>query len=63
MATELRLDIADQVARFRDHFLGKGGLKADWDATFRNWLRNSKVFGPSKPNAPTTKPRFIPVAS
>lgn len=37
-----------EVARFIDHWRGKAGkdgVKMDWDATFRNWLRNAKSFG------------------
>lgn len=27
-----------------DHFKGKGELKADWEATVRNWIRRDKTF-------------------
>lgn len=29
-----------QVEPFRDYWLAKGELRADWDATFRSWMRN-----------------------
>ncbi len=41
-------EIADQLDRFRDHWTakpGKDGLKLDWAATFRNWLRKADDFG------------------
>ncbi len=41
-------EIADQLDRFRDHWIakpGKDGLKLDWAATFRNWLRKADDFG------------------
>ncbi len=41
-------EIADQLDRFRDHWIakpGKDGRKLDWAATFRNWLRKADDFG------------------
>ena len=41
-------EIADQLDRFRDHWIakpGKHGRKLDWAATFRNWLRKADDFG------------------
>jgi len=32
-------DVAMAADRMRDWSIGDGKLKADWDATFRNWLR------------------------
>ena len=34
-----------ELPSFRDHFLGNGAVKLDWDRTFNNWLRNSVRFG------------------
>jgi hypothetical protein len=34
-----------ELAKFRDYWIavaGQKGVKRDWDATWRNWLRNSK---------------------
>lgn len=31
---------ADQVEPFLDYWLAKGEARADWDATFRSWIRN-----------------------
>lgn len=39
------LNIAAQVDAFRDYWIakpGSSGTKLDWDATFRNWVRNCK---------------------
>ena len=48
LAAELGINCDMEFQKFRDHFLGVGGPKAykrDWDATLRNWLRNSLRFG------------------
>lgn len=40
------LDLATVVARFRDHWAsvpGQRGCKLDWEATFRNWVRNERA--------------------
>jgi len=39
------LVIAESVDRFRDYWIakpGEAGVKLDWDATFRNWIRNER---------------------
>jgi hypothetical protein len=39
------LDIALESASFRDYWTakpGQDGLKLDWDATFRNWIRRAR---------------------
>lgn len=44
LAKELGLNCEMEFQKFRDHFLGapgQRGLKLDWDATLRNWLRTS----------------------
>ncbi|GAA0535103.1 hypothetical protein [Pigmentiphaga daeguensis] len=38
-------DVRRQAEAFRDHWVavpGKAGLKLDWDATWRNWVRNER---------------------
>ncbi len=40
------LDVMTVIAKFRDYWLavpGGKGLKLDWDATFRNWVRGEKA--------------------
>lgn len=37
--------LVDEIDKFRDYWLaqpGKKGVKLDWSATFRNWIRNAK---------------------
>lgn len=56
------LDIAEQGEKFADHWRatpGAKGRKTDWEATWRNWIRNERV-GQAKPpqsHAPTGKPK------
>lgn len=47
LARSLGLDCDAQAEQFRDHFISKGEPRADWDASFRTWLRNAKRFGQS----------------
>ncbi|MCD9029406.1 hypothetical protein LDO26_14520 [Luteimonas sp. BDR2-5] len=40
------LDIRKEGERFRDYWIakaGKDGIKADWPATWRNWIRNANI--------------------
>ena len=54
------LSVSTQVDNFRDYWnakAGKDACKLDWDATFRNWIRNCKYGSkplptPPKPIAP-----------
>jgi uncharacterized protein YdaU (DUF1376 family) len=42
------LDLTTTVARFRDYWTalpGSKGVKLDWTATFRNWVRQEKATG------------------
>lgn len=48
IATLPDLDVAAESARFSDYWRGKsgsGGMKVDWQATWRNWIRNCKDSG------------------
>jgi uncharacterized protein YdaU (DUF1376 family) len=38
-------EIQEQLVRFRDYWAGHGKPMADWDATFRNWVRKSAEMG------------------
>jgi hypothetical protein len=44
-ARELGVDCEAESAQFRDHYTAKGEARADWDASFRTWLRNAVRFG------------------
>lgn len=37
------LNPGEVANRFRDHWLGNGEAKRDWDATWRNWVRREKA--------------------
>lgn len=40
-----REGLANELAKFRDYWAaqpGQRGVKLDWDATFRNWIRNTR---------------------
>ncbi|KFI77284.1 hypothetical protein [Bifidobacterium mongoliense] len=39
LATTLGLDCDGEYAKFRDRCLSSAQVSADWDASFRNWLR------------------------
>lgn len=42
------VDLRTETAKFRDHFhakTGKDATKLNWDATYRNWIRNSRTGG------------------
>lgn len=48
IASDLGINCEMEFQKFRDYFLGVSGakgVKRDWDATLRNWLRNSINFG------------------
>lgn len=44
IAREQGVDLKAQAELFRDHYKANGESKADWDATFRNWLRRAREF-------------------
>lgn len=48
LAAELGVDCDLEVEKMRDWALAKGESRKDWDATFRNWLRNAKPRGYSR---------------
>ena len=52
LARELGVDVDKESARFADYWRakpGRDGVKADWAATFRNWLRKAADFRSGKP--------------
>ena len=38
------VDIEYETAQFIDYYTANGGIKEDWDACFRNWIRRSIKF-------------------
>lgn len=49
-AAENGLSMNAESDAFADHHDSKGSQFADWDAAFRNWLRNAVKFAKSRPN-------------
>lgn len=44
----IRSDIDFETEKFKDHFKSTGGLKKDWIATWRNWMRTADGFTAAK---------------
>lgn len=55
-ALELKVDAEDEAEAFRGHYRAQGGLMADWDQAFYNWLRKTQVYGPNSKNG-AAKPK------
>jgi hypothetical protein len=44
------LDVRQAAEQFKDYWVaqaGQKGVKLDWDATWRNWIRNTKAVKPN----------------
>jgi DNA-binding MarR family transcriptional regulator len=41
MSNGINSDINEELEKFKDYYLAKGEARANWDASFRNWLRNA----------------------
>jgi hypothetical protein len=55
MAHELHVDCDDEADRFRNSALAKDTRWRDWDAAYRNWMKNAVKFGRTiQPTQPTT---------
>jgi len=51
-AERASVDLPTEIAKFRDYWIAKAGqqgVKLDWPATFRNWIRSVRE-GPPRPN-------------
>lgn len=56
LARDLGIPILHEVEKFRDHALANGRVLKNWNAGFRNWLRQSKDFcGNGNGNGQETK--------
>jgi translation initiation factor IF-1 len=42
LASERGVDVAEEADKFRDWCAANGATKKDWEATFRNWIRNAR---------------------
>lgn len=47
-----------EAEKFRDHHASRGSVMLDWDAAFRNWLRNAVTY--RRNGQPAEKPRRLP---
>jgi len=57
-----RDDVISEADRFRDYWIaqpGAKGRKADWPATWRNWIRNSHKRSKPKDNNQETMRRWL----
>ena len=46
-----------EIAKFIDYWKGTGKTRVDWQATFRNWLRNNKKYNRSNSNSKRQEPK------
>lgn len=51
MASHPNVDIENETDCFRDYWASKGEARADWAATYRNWIRRAATFA----KAPVTR--------
>jgi hypothetical protein len=42
LAAERSVNLVEEADKFRDWCAGNGATKKDWEATFRNWIRNAR---------------------
>lgn len=59
LAVERSIDIVEEAAKFRDWCAANGATKKDWEATFRNWIRNARPstnVRPMRPGVPAEGP-------
>lgn len=59
LARQMRVSPGLELDKFRDHAIANGRVQKDWDAAFRNWLRNAKPSNvrPLAPADTTPKPK------
>jgi hypothetical protein len=57
LANEIRVNLGAEVEKFRDYEFGVP--KSDWDATFRNWLRNAAEKSRPRARQPTADERKL----
>lgn len=51
-------EIVRVAAEFADHWRGKGEVRADWEATWRNWVRRERARGGPVPAKQEARERF-----
>lgn len=45
------LDLEYETTKFLDHHRGRGNVMKDWEAAWRNWIRNAVEFKAARPGA------------
>ena len=58
LATERGVDLDEEAAKFRDWCAANGATKKDWEATFRNWIRNARPSTNVRPLRPDEQGRI-----
>jgi len=54
LAAELGIDLEAERRKFINYWLGRGDSKADWDATFRNWVDRAAEYGAQRKQRETS---------
>jgi predicted transcriptional regulator len=55
-----QLDCQTELDNFRDHWIGKGERRADWNASLRTWMRNAEKWQRVNPaDRPKNKPANV----
>lgn len=54
LAEERGVDAGEEAAKFRDYCTANGKTYKDWEAAFRNWLRNARPTGGPRAQRPAT---------
>ena len=49
------LDVQTELDNFRDHYIGKGERRADWNASLRTWMRNAEKWSKKPGQTGTTE--------
>ncbi len=53
------VDAVMEALKFRDHYISIGKPRKDWNASFRNWIRNEEKFQRQRGPAHRSKPAAI----
>lgn len=40
----LNVEVKEELDKFKDYHLSKNNRYSDWDAAFRTWMRNTRIF-------------------
>ena len=48
LENQISVNLKTETEQFVDHYTAKGESRADWVASWRTWMRNSKKFSPAK---------------